>query len=277
MLFNSATYLFTSYVQPQSCWIVTQQFVNILSQLFNMSAGEQEEHGYEAIIKALTKALTDIKGSPTDSLKPLTFDWNSSEQFEDFHLFIKGMKSRYTLQGIPDKAGDTTWLEYLLNFLGPIRWRKREKWNPSGTTAEEREKNKKSAKLFMEFSMNHPVSQRCRIYQLEEIMIKASETPDELVEQILGLADRCNFPTDAEKERHIQFQMVRALSDTDLIRKLLAMKIEATTAEMLAVCHTHIAITDNMSSMGLSTKAVSAVQKMMKKASSQGNPCGNCT
>ena len=71
--------------------------------------------------------------------------------------------------------------------------------------------------------------------------------------------------------------MVPALSNTDLIRKLLAMKIEATTAEMLAVCCTHIAITDNMSSMDLSTKAVSAVQKTMKKASSHGNPCGNCT
>ena len=69
--------------------------------------------------------------------------------------------------------------------------------------------------------------------------------------------------------------MVHALSDTDLIRKLLAMKIEATTAKMLAVCHTHIAITDNMSSMGLSTKAVSAVQKMAKKSSTHSTPCGN--
>ena len=150
-----------------------------------MSAREEEEHGYEAIIKALMKALTDIKGSPTDSLKPPTFDWNSSEQFENFHLFIKGMESWYMLQGIPDKAGDTTQLEYLLNFLGPIGQRKHKQWNPSGATAEEREKNKKSAKLFMEFlhiSMDHPVSQRCRIYQLEEIRIKAGETPDELVE-----------------------------------------------------------------------------------------------
>ena len=55
------------------------------------------------------------------------------------------------------------------------------------------------------------------------------------------------------------------------------MKIEATTVKMLAVCHTHIAIADNMSSMGLLTKALSAVQKMTKKASSQGNPCSNCT
>ena len=80
-----------------------------------------------------------------------------------------------------------------------------------------------------------------------------------------------------EKERHIQFQMVCALSDTDLIRKLLAMKIEATTAKMLAVCHMHITITDNMSSMGLSTKAISAVQKTMKKSSTHSTPCGNCT
>ena len=89
--------------------------------------------------------------------------------------------------------------------------------------------------------------------------------------------DRCNFPTDAEKDRHIQFWMVHILSGTDLIRKLLAMKIEATTAEMLAVYHTHIAITDNMNSIGLSTKAISAVQKMMKKSSIHSTPCGNCT
>ena len=74
-----------------------------------MSARQEEEHGYEATIKALTRALTDIKGSLTDSLKPPTLDWNSLEQFEDFQLFIiKGMESWYTLKGIPDKAGDTT-------------------------------------------------------------------------------------------------------------------------------------------------------------------------
>ena len=56
---------------------------------------------------------------------------------------------------------------------------------PSGATAEEQESNKKSAKLFIEFlhsSMGHPVSQQCRIYQLEEIRIKVGETPDKLVE-----------------------------------------------------------------------------------------------
>ena len=116
-----------------------------------MSVREEEEYGYEAIIKALTNALTDVKGSLIDSLKPPTFDWNLSEQYEDFQLLIKGMKSWYTLQGIPDKDSNTTWFEYLLNFLEPIGQRKHEQWNPSGATEKESEKNKKSAMLFMEF------------------------------------------------------------------------------------------------------------------------------
>ena len=53
-----------------------------------------------------------------DFLKPSTFDWNSSEQYEDFWFFIKGMENWYILQGIPDKDSDTTCLEYLLNYLG---------------------------------------------------------------------------------------------------------------------------------------------------------------
>ena len=102
-----------------------------------MSAREEKEHGYKAIIKAFTKALTDIKGSPMDFLEPPTLDWNSLEQYKDFWLLIKGMESWYTLQGIPDTDSDTTQLEYLPNFLGLIRWRKYEQSNPSGATTEE--------------------------------------------------------------------------------------------------------------------------------------------
>ena len=51
-----------------------------------MSAREEEEHGYEAIIKALTKALMDTKGSPMDSLKLIGTIWRLS-------TLHKGMES----------------------------------------------------------------------------------------------------------------------------------------------------------------------------------------
>ena len=147
-----------------------------------MSSGEEEEYDYKAIIKALMNALMDIKGSPMDSLKPPTFDWNTSDQYKDFQPFLNGMESWYKFQGIPDKDGDTTQLEYLLNFLCLIKWRKHKQWNPSGATAEEWEKKKKSVKLFIEFlhsSMDHPASQWSRIYQFEDTRVKAGETLDE--------------------------------------------------------------------------------------------------
>ena len=56
------------------------------------------------------------------------------------------------------------------------------KWIPTGATEAARSRKKKSASEFMKHlheSMDHPVSQRCRIYQLEEIRIKMGESPDE--------------------------------------------------------------------------------------------------
>ena len=49
-----------------------------------MSTGEEEEHDYEAITKALMKALTDTKGLLTDLLKPPNFDWNSLDKYKNF-------------------------------------------------------------------------------------------------------------------------------------------------------------------------------------------------
>ena len=60
------------------------------------------------------------------------------------------------------------------------------------------------------------------------------------------------------------------------MRKLLAMKIEVTTAEILAVCQMHLAIAANVSSMGLATKTISTVQKSVKKQVIHGSPYSNC-
>ena len=57
--------------------------------------------------------------------------------------------------------------------------------------------------------------------------------------------------------------MVCTLSNTYLIA--IGYEIKVTITKVLAVCHTQIAIADNMSLMGLSIKGISAVQKMMKK------------
>ena len=72
---------------------------------------------------------------------------------------------------------------------------------------------KKSVKSFLDHltsQMDHTVTQWCWIYQLEDEQTKPGETPDELVDHLRAFANRCNFPTDKEKEWNIQFHLVYA-------------------------------------------------------------------
>ena len=62
---------------------------------------------------ALTAALKALAPSPSTLLVTPTFDWNSTEQYNDFQLFVKSVKSWFTLQNIV----------------------KEEKTNPDGTTS----------------------------------------------------------------------------------------------------------------------------------------------
>ena len=97
-------------------------FTNSSAHIALITMGEE----IKALVEELAKALTSVKVSPTDALKPPKFDWNSQDQYEDFRLFKKGMERWYKLQGIPDTDDDDTRLEYLLNFLGPNGQRKHE-------------------------------------------------------------------------------------------------------------------------------------------------------
>ena len=147
-------------------------------------------------IAALTAALAKLLlNQPSISLVTPSFDWNTTEQYDDFQLFRKSVESWFTLQNIlaetapgagPDAEPNPTRLEYVLNFLGNTGRRKFDCWKLTGTDVEI-SKKKKLASAFMDYlssTMDHAVSQRCRIYQLEDVRIRPGESPDELVDRL---------------------------------------------------------------------------------------------
>ena len=86
------------------------------------------------------------------------------------------------------------------------------------------------------------------------------------------------FPTEDEKEWNIQYRFIRALSDKELVKKLLALDLMATTSRMLEVCCTHIAISDNLKAMGLKEqKIVNAIWRQNKPPADSVHSCGCCT
>ena len=132
-------------------------------------------------IAALTAAIAKLlPNQPSISLVTPSFDWNTTEQYDDFQLFCKSVESWFTLQNIPAETPEdptaepnSTQLEYVLNFLGNTGCRKFDCWKPTGT-ADEIARKKKRASAFMDYlssTMDHAVSQCCRIYQLEDVRI----------------------------------------------------------------------------------------------------------
>ena len=191
-------------------------------------------------INALIEALKKLSPQAPTTLVPPSFDWSSKDQYDDFQLFIKSVNSWFTLQGIPEKAKgpadaeieNPIRLDYVLNFLGNQGWKRHECWQPA-CEHPDTEKQKASAFLtHLQSTMDHEISIRCQIYKLEETRILPGESPDELVDRLRALANRCNFPSDDEKEQNMQYHLVRALDDQKLVKRLLAMSITATTAKM---------------------------------------------
>ena len=178
---------------------------------------------------------------------------------------MKSVDSWFTLQGILEKVGELenpVHLNYVLNFLGNQgRWRY-DHWQPIGADAEAQKKSTSAFLDHLQSTMDHDISICCRIYKLEETRILPSETPNELVDCLQTLADCCNFSMDDEKEWNVQYQLVHALDNRELVKKLLTLPIKETTAKMLDVCRTHNAINSEMEALGLgSSKTVHAIHK----------------
>ena len=115
------------------------------------------------------------------------------------------MKSWFHVQTIPDEPDDKSahHLEYILDFLATTGHWKWNQWTPAGVTTDDVAATKKSAKSFLYHltsEMDYTLSQICKIYQLEDMHIKPGETPDECVDHLRALANRCDFPTDEERE-----------------------------------------------------------------------------
>ena len=221
-------------------------------------------------INALVEALKKLSPQAPATLVPPSFDWSSKDQYDDFQLFIKSVNSWFTLQGIPEKAKgpddaeieNPIHLDYILNFLGNQGRKRHERWQPAGEHPDSVKRKASAFLTHLQSTMDYEISVRCWIYKLEETRILPGESPDELVDRLRALADRCNFPSDDEKERNVQYRLVRALDDWELVKKLLAMPITATTAKMLETCRTHIAINGEMDAMGLgSSKDVHTIRK----------------
>ena len=109
--------------------------------------------------------------------KTSTFEWTTSDQYDEFKLFWESTESWFHLQAIQDELDDKgAYLEYILNFHSTTGHRKWNQWTPASVTTDDIAATKKSMKSVLDHlasQMGHTVCQGCQIYQLGDVWIKS--------------------------------------------------------------------------------------------------------
>ena len=78
-----------------------------------------------AVLTAALKLL--MPSHPATNLKTPTCEWTTSDQNDEFKLFLESMESWFHHQAIPDEPDNKiAFLEYVLNFLSTTG---HQKWN----------------------------------------------------------------------------------------------------------------------------------------------------
>ena len=144
-----------------------------------------------------------MPNQPATNVKTPTFEWTTSDWYDWIQTIL-----RVHGELVPS-SGNTRWtrwprwyLEYILNFLSTTGHQEWNQWTPASVTTDDVAATKKSAKSFLDHlasQMDHSVPQICQICQMKDVQIKPRETPDELLDHLRALANRCSFPTDEEK------------------------------------------------------------------------------
>ena len=84
----------------------------------------------------LTTALKSLMpNQPATNLNTPTFEWTTSDQYDEFKVFQQSTESWFHLQAIPDEPDNkSAHLEYILNFLSTTGCQKLNQWIPASMT-----------------------------------------------------------------------------------------------------------------------------------------------
>ena len=245
-------------------------------------------------LATLAKALKALRpGAPTDALKPPMFNWQTTKQYEDFHLFCRSLESWYCLQGMKEEPTIQPGFSTCLTSMPPLA---------NGNTS--------NRNLQVPPELTVKIRRKALLHSSNTSSLQWS--PHVSIMQNLS-AGRCLhmswwnpwwgcrmhlwphwplwFSLSWREGKGYTILFFHALSDSDLVCKLLALKLTATTSKMLELCCMHITISDNMNAMGLTgSKTVSAIccqkqqhqwqqpqQQKSHTTSTSQHTCSNCT
>ena len=230
---------------------------------------------------AIASALT----ARTASISLPIYDWNSQDAYHSFSIFCCTLENWPLLNHIlPDNEDH---LRYVFAALGTKSLEMHAQWTPTGSE-DEQKATKAKASAFLDCiqqGMTH-----VHLGELEDIVARQGEDPQDLIANIKTLMDHCKMINDEHCKHKLCHRIIRAYCHKGkLLGKLMAKPFKTTSNELADIAVNHFAIQHGREQVSPSSKPMDTIcqdkgQMVRTSHSSHGHTpsapskdCPNCT
>ena len=239
----------------------------------------------QATADAIASALT----ARTASISLLIYDWNSQDAYHS-SIFHHTLENWLLLSCILPDSKDH--LKYIFAALGTKFLEMHAQWMPT-SSEEEQKATKAKASAFLhpiQQGMTHDVNTHVCLGELEEIVARPGEDPQDLIACIKTLMDHCKMINDEHCKHELCCHIICAYChEGKLLGKLMAKPFKTPSSELAEIAVNHFAIQHAREQVSHSSKPVDTICQDQRQTahtshSSHGHTpsapfkdCPNCT
>ena len=240
----------------------------------------------QATAGAIASALT----ARTASISLPIYDWNSQDAYHSFSIFHHTLENWLLLNCILPDSEDH--LRYVFAALGIKSLEMHAQWMLA-SSKEEQKATKAKASAFLDRiqqGMTHNIKTHVCLGELEDIVARPGEDPQDLITCIKTLMDCCKVINDEHCEHELHCHIICAYChEGKLLGKLMAKPFKTPSSELADIAVNHFAIQHAREQVSHSTKSVDTIcqdkgQTAYTSHSSHGHTpsapskdCPNCT
>ena len=210
----------------------------------------------QATADAIASALT----VSTASISLPIYDWNSQDAYHSFSIFCHTLKNWLLLNCIPPDSEDH--LRYVFAALGTKSLEMHAQWMPTGSKEEQKvTKDKASAFLDrIQQGMTHDINTHVCLGELEDIVARPGEDPQDLIACIKTLMDHCKMINNEHHKHELCCRIIHAYCHKGkFLGKLMAKPFKTPSNELAEIAVNHFAIQHAREQVSHSTKPVDTI------------------
>ena len=236
----------------------------------------------QATADAIASALT----ARTASISLPVYDWNSQDAYHS-SIFRRTLENWLLLNHILPDSKDH--LRYVFAALGTKSLEMHTQWMPTGSE-EEQKATKAKASAFLDriqHGMTHDINTHVHLGELEDIVARLGEDPQDLVACIKTLMDCCEMINDEHREHELCRHILHAYRhEGKLLGKHVAKPFKTPSNELAEIAVNHFAIQHAREQVSHSTKPVDTICQDQRQIahsrhghtpSAPSKDCPNCT